>query len=401
MPLLFTENETNTERLFGRPNASAWVKDGINDCVVGGRREAVNPAQVGTKAAAHHRLSIAPGETRVLRLRLTDAGADAAFGAGFDDVFAARAREADAFYDVVMPASLSEDQRRVMRQALAGMLWSKQHYFLAVDSWLEGHGANPFLGQRATTSRNADWYHMLNDDVISMPDKWEYPWYAAWDLAFHTVALSVVDIDFAKQQLELMLSDLYMHPSGQIPAYEWNFGDVNPPVHAFATLFVYQTEKALRGEGDLAFLRRAFHGLTLNFTWWLNRKDPSGRQRLRGRVPRPRQHRHLRPLEPAADRRTARAGRRHRWMALFSQNMLEIAIELAQRDPIYEEAALKYFEHYFWIAAAMDRIGDNARRDVGRGRRLLLRRAAPARRRRHAPQGALDGGIAAALRHRP
>ncbi len=359
VPLLFTENETNTERLFGQPNASPWVKDGINDCLVGGRGGAVNPAQVGTKAAAHHRLSIAPGETRVLRLRLTDAAPDAAFGAAFDDVFAARAREADAFYDVVMPASLSEDQRRVMRQALAGMLWSKQHYFLAVDSWLEGHGANPFLDQRAATFRNADWYHMLNDDVISMPDKWEYPWYAAWDLAFHTIALSVVDIDFAKQQLELMLNDLYMHPSGQVPAYEWNFGDVNPPVHAFATLFVYQTEKALRGEGDLAFLRRAFHGLSLNFTWWLNRKDPSGRHVFEGGflgLDNIGIFDRSSPL-PTGGRLEQADGTA--WMALFSQNMFDIAIELAQRDPVYEEAALKYFQHYFWIAAAMDRIGNN------------------------------------------
>jgi hypothetical protein len=358
VPLLFTENETNQQRLFGAPNASPWVKDGIDDHVVHGRADAVNPAQTGTKASAHYRLEVAAGETTVLRLRLRDVapGAGDAF-AGFDDTVALRLKEADAFYDTITPPSLSADERLVLRQALAGMLWSKQHYFFDLDAWLEAHGAHPLSDMRWPDCRNVGWFHMVTDDVISMPDKWEYPWFAAWDLAFHTVALSVVDLDFAKQQLELMLRDVYQHPSGQVPAYEWNFGDVNPPVHAWATLYIYHEEKARRGSGDIRFLRSAFEGLVRNFTWWLNRKDPGGRNVYEGGflgLDNIGVFDRSRPL-PTGGRLEQADGTA--WMVLFAQNMLEISLELAQHDPVYEDSALRFFEHYLWISAAMDRIG--------------------------------------------
>jgi hypothetical protein len=359
VPLLFTENETNNLRVFGRPNDSPYVKDGINDSIVQGMTGAVNPEGSGTKVAAHHRWTIDAGGTKVVRLRLTNAApaAGAPFGADFDQVLAARRQEADAFYDGLAPAGISADERALMRQAIAGMLWSKQHYLLTVDSWLEGHGANPLLDARVPDVRNVQWFHMVNDDVISMPDKWEYPWYASWDLAFHTVALAPVDIDFAKQQLELMVHDLYMHPSGQIPAYEWNFGDVNPPVHAWATVFVYRTEKQLRGKGDLSFLRKAFQGLLMNFTWWVNRKDRGGNNVFEGGflgLDNIGVFDRSRPLPTGGHLEQADGTA---WMALFSQNMFEIAIELAMADPVYQDSALKFLEHYFWIGAAMDRIG--------------------------------------------
>jgi hypothetical protein len=231
------------------------VKDAIDDHVVHGRQEAVNPAGTGTKAAAHHVLDVGAAARAVLRLRLTDArpGAGGDAFAGFDAVLEARRAEADAFYGSIIPAGATEDEARVMRQALAGMLWTKQYYFFDADRWLGEHGVDP-LSPTSRPMRNREWGHMVNDDVISMPDKWEYPWYAAWDLAFHTVALSAVDVEFAKQQLDLMLREMYLHPTGQIPAYEWNFGDVNPPVHPWATLFLYRMEQARRGEGDLGFL---------------------------------------------------------------------------------------------------------------------------------------------------
>ena len=284
VPLLYTENETNRQRIFGEPSQSPYVKDGIDGFVVHGKKEAVNPACDGTKVAAHYVLTIDPGATSVVKLRLRDTAPSMSnpLGSDHDEVFAARRREADQYYDAITPPAASDDERRVFRQALAGMLWSKQHYALAQDAWLAGHGANPLLDVGPPTVRNSEWFHLVNDDVISMPDKWEYPWYAAWDLAFHCVALSAVDIDFAKQQLELMVHDLYMHPNGQIPAYEWNFGDVNPPVHAWATYYVYLTEKEMRGRGDHDFLRRAFHGLMLNFNWWVNRKDRNGKNVFEG-----------------------------------------------------------------------------------------------------------------------
>ncbi len=250
------------------------------------------------------------------------------------------------------------DSGRVLRQALAGMLWSKQYYYFDLDRWLEEHEGHPTRAQKRLDVRNRNWFHMVNDDVISMPDKWEYPWYAAWDLAFHTVALGMVDLDFAKEQLELMLRELYLHPNGQIPAYEWNFGDVNPPVHAWAVLFAFRTERERRGQGDLRFLRSAFHKLLVNFTWWINRKDPTGRNVFEGGflgLDNIGVFDRSAPLPTGGSLEQADGTA---WMAIYAQNMLEMALELAADDPLYEDMALKFFEHFLWIAAAMDRIGD-------------------------------------------
>jgi hypothetical protein len=359
VPLLFTENTTNHERLFGQKNESPYVKDGINDCVVRGNQGAVNPKKQGTKVAAHYQVTVGAGQTQVIRLRLAKSSADQQgkpFGKPFDDVFADRLREADEFYKSVTPPSVSEDAANVMRQAIAGMLWSKQFFFFDGDNWLDEHHSNPLhTGYHA--ARNSEWFHMLNEDVVSMPDKWEYPWYAAWDLAFHTLPLSIVDPDFAKEQMKLMLKGAYLHPSGQMPAYEWNFSDVNPPVHAFATIFLHRTEQALRGETDLDFLRLAFNKLLLNFTWWVNRKDRFGKNVFEGgflgldnigvfdrSAPLPTGG-HLEQADGTA------------WMALFSQNMGELAIELAAHDPNYEDMVLKFAEHFHYIASAMNRSG--------------------------------------------
>jgi len=362
VPLLFTENETNRERIFGIPNISPYVKDGINNYIVHGQKQAVNPDRIGTKVSAHYILNVGGGETKVIRLRLNDNPPSSTrgnpFGNNFDEIFQSRQLEADEFYDSITPPSVGEDARSVMRQALAGMLWTKQYYYFELDRWLAEHGAHPLMGGRQFM-RNREWYHMVNDDIISMPDKWEYPWYAAWDLAFHTVALNMVDHDFAKQQLDLMLSEIYLHPSGQIPAYEWNFGDVNPPVHAFATLFNYTVEKQLKRQGDVEYLKNAFRKLLLNFTWWVNRKDAGGNNVFEGGFlgldnigvfDRSAQLPTGGYLEQADG--TA-------WMALFCQNMLEIALEIALHDPAYEEIAAKFLYHFFWIAAAMDRVGEN------------------------------------------
>jgi hypothetical protein len=333
VPLLFTENETNHELLFpGQKNESPYVKDGVNDCVVQGRQEAVNPGKQGTKVAAHYQTNVGPGQTKVIRLRLSKSSPDQQgkpFGNQFDEVFADKLREADEFYRSVTPASVSEDAANVMRQAIAGMLWSKQFFFFDGDNWLDEHHSNPLhTGYR--NARNWEWFHMLNEDIISMPDKWEYPWYAAWDLAFHTLAISIVDPDFAKEQLNLMLEATYLHPSGQIPAYEWNFSDVNPPVHAWATLFLRRTEHALRGEVDVDFLKEAFNKLLLNLTWWVNRKDRFGKNVFEGGF-------------LGLDN-----------IGIFSQNMGELAIELAAHDPAYENMAFKFVEHFYYIARAMN-----------------------------------------------
>jgi hypothetical protein len=360
-PLLFTENSTNYERIFpGQPNVVPYVKDGINDCVVQGRKDTVNPKKEGTKASAHYRATIAPGQSSTVRLRLSARGSTTAagdavpFGPEFDAIFASRLREADEFYRFVTPPSITPDAANVMRQAIAGMLWSKQFFFFDGDSWLEEHNSNP-LHRGYRSSRNSEWFHMVNEDVISMPDKWEYPWYAAWDLAFHTLPLSIVDPDFAKEQMKLMLKNVYLHPNGQMPAYEWNFSDVNPPVHAFATLFLHRTEQAIRGETDIDFLRATFHKLVLNFTWWVNRKDRFGKNVFEGgflgldnigvfdrSAPLPTGG-HLEQADGTA------------WMALFSQNMTELAVELAVHDPNYEEMVVKFSEHFQYIAAAMNR----------------------------------------------
>ncbi|MBZ5658605.1 MAG: glucosidase [Acidobacteriia bacterium] len=361
IPLLFTENETNHERLFGQENESPHVKDGINDCVVQGNHGAVNPDKKGTKVAAHYQINVGPGQTKVIRLRLSNNSLEQKgkpFGKQFDEVFADRLREADEFYKSVTPPSVSDDAARVMRQALAGMLWSKQFFFFDGDNWLDEHHSNPLhTGYRS--SRNSDWYHMLNEDIISMPDKWEYPWYAAWDLAFHTLPLSIVDPDFAKEQMGLMLRASYLHPNGQMPAYEWNFSDVNPPVHAFATLFLHRTEQALRGEVDMDFLKLAFNKLLLNFTWWVNRKDRFGKNVFEGgflgldnigvfdrSAPLPTGG-HLEQADGTA------------WMALFSQKMLELAFELTAHDPTYEAMITKFADNFLYIARGMNQPGQD------------------------------------------
>ena len=311
VPLLFTENSTNNERLFpGQPNTTPYVKDGINDFVVQGRKGAVNPGKTGTKAAAHYRLIIPSGQSATVRLRLTAKGAAQPFGQEFDAIFASRLKEADEFYREVTPPSVSPDAANVMRQAIAGMLWSKQFFFFDGDSWLEEHNSHPLhTGYR--NSRNSEWFHMVNEDIISMPDKWEYPWYAAWDLAFHTLPLSIVDPDFAKEQMELMLRAVYLHPSGQMPAYEWNFSDVNPPVHAFATLFLHRTESALRGQVGCGFSQVSVQQAAAELYLVGEPQGPVRKERVRGRLPRPRQHRRLRPQCPAAYRRPPGAGRRN------------------------------------------------------------------------------------------
>jgi hypothetical protein len=355
--LLFTENESNTQRLWGQPNASPYVKDAFHEYIVSGRGEAVNPAKIGTKAAAHYELDVPAGGSQTVRLRLTAAAVKNSFK-GFEKVFETRIAEADEFYGRIVPDSFTEDQRRVHRQALAGMLWSKQYYYFDLEKWLREHKSHPLIESARRDVRNSEWFHMLNSDVISMPDKWEYPWYAAWDLAFHTISLSLVDFDFAKEQLLLMLRSLYFHPSGQIPAYEWNFSDVNPPVHAWATLYLYRYEQTL-GRADIKFLERSFQGLMLNFNWWVNRKDPSGRNVFAGGFlgldnigvfDRSAQL----PTGGSLEQADGTA-----WMAFYCQNMLEIALILADYDPMYEDIAFKFVQHFMWISYAMDRVGEH------------------------------------------
>jgi hypothetical protein len=356
--LLFTENETNTERLFGTPNRTPYVKDAFHEFLVRGRQEAVNPGKTGTKSAAHYLLTVGPRESRSIRLRLTDGASAEPFGSGFAALMKARREEADAFYAAVIPRSLDADQANVMRQALAGMLWTKQFYYYDVDKWLEERGADPFK-PRGRALRNDRWHHMYNAEVLSMPDKWEYPWYAAWDLAFHVLALTLVDPDFGKEQLDLMVGEQYLHPSGQLPAYEWNFGDVNPPVQAWSTIFTYRLEQAERGQGDLEWLERAFNKLLMNFTWWVNRKDRVGNNAFEGgflgldnigvfdrSAPLPTGG-YLEQADGTA------------WMALYCQNMLEIAVELMLHRPAYEEVVLKFLQHFLWIAAALAHAGED------------------------------------------
>ena len=355
--LLFTENESNTQRLWGRPSASPYVKDAFHAYLIEGEGEAVNPAKAGTKAAAHYVLDVPGGASKTVRLRLTAAPGDNAFK-GFEAVFKSRIGDADEFYKRITPQALSEDERRVHRQALAGMLWSKQYYYFDLEQWLTEHKSHPLLDETPRSMRNTEWFHMLNADIISMPDKWEYPWYAAWDLAFHTTALALVDFDFAKEQLLLMLRNLYFHPNGQIPAYEWNFSDVNPPVHAWATLYLFKMEQTL-GRADLRFLERSFQGLMLNFNWWVNRKDPAGRNVFAGGFlgldnigvfDRSAQL----PTGGSLEQADGTA-----WMAFYCQCMLEISLILTEYDPIYEEFAFKFIQHFMWIAYAMDRIGEH------------------------------------------
>jgi hypothetical protein len=358
--LLFTENETNTQRLYGTPGP-AYSKDGINEYVVAGNTEAVNPAQTGTKAAVQYSVVIPPEQSIQIRLRLTKeqwSPRKNPLNGDFDAIFSLRRREADEFYASIAPESLSPDGRNVQRQAFAGLLWSKQFYHYVQHEWLRGDLAQPAPPESRRYGRNGDWHHVYNADVISMPDKWEYPWYAAWDLAFHCIPLALVDPDFAKEQLILFLREWYMHPNGQLPAYEWALGDVNPPVHAWAAWRVYKIDKKRRGRGDRAFLERVFQKLLLNFTWWVNRKDAEGMNVFQGgflgldnigvfdrSAPLPTGG-HIEQSDGTA------------WMAMYTLNMLAIALELASENPVYEDVASKFWEHFLYIARAMSHRGE-------------------------------------------
>ncbi len=353
--LLFTENDTNGERLGGVPTPSPYVKDGINRYVVDGKTDAVNPAEFGSKVSGYQRIVLGPGQSVTMRLRLSNTPIPGdPFDRGFDAALSQRLAEADEFYATVIPRQLSRDAKNVMRQAFAGLLWSKQFYHYYVRRWLEGDPACPPPPRERWQGRNHEWLHLYNEDVISMPDKWEYPWYAAWDLAFHMIPLALIDPDFAKSQLILFLREWYMHPNGQIPAYEWALGDVNPPVHAWAALRVYRIERRIRGTGDRDFLEKVFHKLLLNFTWWVNRKDAEGKNVFQGG---------FLGLDNIGvfDRSAPLPGGGHieqsdgtSWMGMYCLSMLAIALELAKQDPAYEDVASKFFEHFVYIAHAMN-----------------------------------------------
>jgi len=357
--LLFTENETNNERIFGTPNDGPYVKDGINNFVVSHNQDALNEHQRGTKVSAHYELTVGAGKTATIWVRLSSippADIGEPFGSQFAGIVQARRQDADEFYQGIIPDVISEDSACVMRQALAGMLWTKQYFGLDVERWLNEHGVDA-IRLNGHKVRNREWFHMVNHHIFSMPDKWEYPWYAAWDTAFHSIALSTVDVDFAKAQLDLLLENSFLHPSGQIPAYEWNFSDVNPPVHAWATIFLYKTEQALHGEGDLEFLKRSFNKLMLNFSWWVNRKDRLGQNVFEGG---------FLGLDNIGvfDRSAPLPGGGYleqadgtAWVSLFCQNMLEIVFELAANDAGYVDMATKFVDHFLWIARGMNRVG--------------------------------------------
>lgn len=357
---LFTENETNSEKLFGVANSHAYVKDGINDYIVHGRKEAINPNKIGTKAAANYFLRLDAGETEIIRLRLSNtANLTEPFSQEFDEIFTKRQQEADEFYQRLTPFSLSQDMLLVQRQAFAGMLWTKQFYYYDVEKWLKGDSATFTPPTERKYGRNREWFHLNNEDIISMPDKWEYPWFAAWDLAFHCIPLAMLDPDFAKSQLDILTREWYMHPNGQIPAYEWQFSDVNPPVHAWATWRVYKIEQKIYGRADRQFLERVFQKLLLNFTWWVNRKDAEGNNVFQGG---------FLGLDNIGvfDRSASLLTGGHidqsdgtSWMGMYCLNMLAIALELAKTNPVYEDIATKFFEHFLYIADAMNHIGED------------------------------------------
>ena len=356
--LLFTDNETNTQRLFNWPNTNPYVKDGINDAVVNGLADRVNPAKRGTKAAAHFQTILAPGESFTVQIRFTNAALQAPFQ-GFDSIFEKRIREADEFYEAVQRPDMNDDERCVQRQAFAGLLWGKQFYHYSVELWLDGDPANPPPPTQRYHGRNSDWGHLYNLDVLSMPDKWEYPWFAAWDLAFHCLPLALIDPEWAKRQLILLLREWYMHPNGQIPAYEWSFSDVNPPVHAWAAWRVYKIARNVSGYADTEFLERVFHKLLLNFTWWVNRKDRHGKNVFEGG---------FLGLDNIGifDRSAALPDGAYiqqadgtAWMGMYCLNMLAMALELARTKPAYEDVATKFFEHFIYIADAMHHLGED------------------------------------------
>ena len=353
---LFTENETNFERLFGAANPAPFVKDGINDHLVGGRNDRVNPERIGTKASARYHLRVGAGQQATVKLRLTTNPDSGAFGDAFDELFLKRRREADEFYEAIAPEALTPDERMVQRQAFATLLWSKQFYNYNVRRWLRGDPSGPEPPPEREQGRNRGWKHLNNADVVSMPDKWEYPWYAAWDLAFHCIPLTLVDPEFAKEQLLLLLRDWYQHPNGQLPAYEWNFSDVNPPVHAWAVWRVYRIEEKQSGRRDRGFLERAFHKLLLNFTWWVNRKDSEGNNVFQGG---------FLGLDNVGvlDRSAVlpKGGVIEQsdgtsWMGMYCLNMMTIALELSRENPAYEDVASKFLEHFVYISRAMNNI---------------------------------------------
>jgi hypothetical protein len=352
---LFTENETNYARLYGSPNRS-FAKDGINDAVVNGQQDAVNSENRGTKASVLYQVHVESGASTVLRLRLSaDVNAASAFN-DFDTLFRRRKAEADRFFATIIPGTLGDDEQNVMRQSIAGLLWSKQFYHYVIKEWLDGDPNQPPPPSQRHSGRNGRWGHLYNADVLSMPDKWEYPWFAAWDLAFHCITLSIVDADFAKQQLSLMLREWYMHPNGQLPAYEWAFGDVNPPVHAWAVWRVYRIEQRRRGEGDIKFLESTFHKLLMNFTWWVNQKDADGLNVFEGGflgLDNIGLFDRSSPL-PVAGMIEQSDGTS--WMAMYTLNMLTIASELARYNSAYEDVASKFWEHFLTIAHAMTHI---------------------------------------------
>lgn len=355
--LLFTENETNNQRLFGSPNNSPYVKDGINDYLVKGKHDAINPSNQGTKAAVHYVLDINGGAAVSIKLRLTNTNKlTDPFGESFDNTISKRKSEADAFYQRITPFPISEDMRNIQRQAFAGLLWNKQYYHYSVYQWLHGDPNQPPPPASRIDGRNEDWWTLNASDIFSMPDKWEYPWFASWDLGFHTLVFSLIDPDFAKHQLLLMTKEWYMHPNGQLPAYEWSFGDVNPPVHAWAAMRIYQIEKGIYGRGDRDFLEKMFQKLTLNFTWWVNRKDAGGRNIFEGGF--------LgldnigafdRTLGPPTGGTLEQADGTG-WMGMYCLNLLQIALELAIENPNYEDMATKFFEHFIYIADALNNV---------------------------------------------
>jgi hypothetical protein len=356
---LFTNNETNYKRLFGSRNTSTYVKDGIDDYVVHGKQDSINTDRIGTKFAARYPLTFAPEETKTIRLRLSDRqGLSDPLGAEFDTIFRIRKQEADEFYQRLCPFPMSEDERNIQRQAFAGLLWSKQYYNYVVHDWLKGDPNQPPPPPERKTGRNHDWGHLFSEDILSMPDKWEYPWFAAWDLAFHLIPLVVLDPDFAKLQLDRLTREWYMQANGQLPAYEWAFGDVNPPVHAWAALRIYQVEQKFYGRSDRQFLERVFHKLLLNFTWWVNRKDMEGNNVFQGG---------FLGLDNIGvfdrSKELPTGGYLNQadgtsWMGMYCLNMLAIALELAKEDETYEDIASKFFEHFLYIADAIDGIGE-------------------------------------------
>ncbi|MBI5074342.1 MAG: glucosidase [Nitrospirae bacterium] len=357
--VLFTENETNAARLFNVPNASPFVKDAFHDVIAGGKDNLLEDKNSGTKSAVVYRFRIQAGASASVRLRLSEKKLDEPFKGIFSEIFSQRIAEADEFYAVVSPDEPVSDVLQVQRQAFAGLLWSKQYYNYEIETWLSGDKGQPVPPAARKQGRNHDWPYLFNRDIISMPDKWEYPWYASWDLAFHCVPLAVIDPDYAKKQLILFLREWYMHPNGQLPAYEWNFSDVNPPVHAWASLKTYELDKKNSGKGDIVFLKRVFQKLLLNFTWWVNRKDSEGHNIFQGG---------FLGLDNIGifDRSSTLPTGGHieqadgtSWMAMYALNLMDMALEIAQEDPAYEDVASKFFEHFIHIAESLNTLGES------------------------------------------